>query len=157
MRHDATEGWFLDRGLPSALTPRVRARHLLARLAPALAAYVTVVVALLAVYFLTGTSEIYIDGAPTRAEQIVLAVIVLVVPLAVLAGWAVSRMQSRRAQSLVFVASVLILCVLTFMYVSARSVGDDEYKADFLDPLIEDLHVTLTARNRYRAELAHSD
>ncbi|HYO01713.1 MAG TPA: hypothetical protein VET27_07420 [Mycobacterium sp.] len=46
----------------------------------------------------------------------------------------------------------LILCVLTFMYVSARSVGDDEYKKVFLDPLIEDLHVTLIARNRYAAK-----
>jgi hypothetical protein len=43
----------------------------------------------------------------------------------------------------------LILCALTFMYVSARSVGDDEYKRDFLTPLIEDLHTTLIARNRY--------
>ena len=42
-------------------------------------------------------------------------------------------------------------CVaLTFMYVSARSVGDDEYERDFLNPLIEDLHVTLIARNRHR-------
>jgi hypothetical protein len=46
----------------------------------------------------------------------------------------------------------LILCALTFMYVSARSVGDDEYKRDFLTPLIEDLHNTLVARNRYRHE-----
>jgi hypothetical protein len=37
-----------------------------------------------------------------------------------------------------------------FMYVSARSVTDDEFKSRFLDPLIEDLHATLVARNRYR-------
>jgi hypothetical protein len=36
------------------------------------------------------------------------------------------------------------------MYVSARSVADDDYKRDFLSPLIEDLHVTLVGRNRYR-------
>jgi hypothetical protein len=46
----------------------------------------------------------------------------------------------------------LILFALTFMYVSARSVGDDDFKRDFLSPLIEDLHVTLIARNRYRGE-----
>lgn len=45
----------------------------------------------------------------------------------------------------------LIPCVLTFMYVSAKSVADNDYKSRFLDPLIEDLHVTLIARNRYRA------
>jgi hypothetical protein len=49
-----------------------------------------VVVALLAVFFIMGSSEIYIDGAPTPTEQIVLTVIALVVPLAVLAGWTVS-------------------------------------------------------------------
>jgi hypothetical protein len=43
----------------------------------------------------------------------------------------------------------LILFALTFMYVSPRSVSD-EYKRDFLVPLIEDLHVTFIARNRYR-------
>jgi hypothetical protein len=53
-------------------------------------------------------------------------------------------------QSLIHMA--LILCALTFMYVSARSAGDDEYKRDFLTPLIEDLHTTLIARNRYRNE-----
>lgn len=46
----------------------------------------------------------------------------------------------------------LILWALTFTYVSARPVGDDDYQRDFLDPLIEDLHVTLIARNRYRGE-----
>jgi hypothetical protein len=45
----------------------------------------------------------------------------------------------------------LILDALTFMYVSARSVADDEFRSRFLDPLIEDLHVTLIARNRYRS------
>ena len=44
----------------------------------------------------------------------------------------------------------LILAALTLMYVSARSVADDEFKRRFLNPLIEDLHVTLVARNRYR-------
>lgn len=41
------------------------------------------------------------------------------------------------------------LGTLTFMYVSARSVGDGEYRHQFLDPLIEDLKLTLLARNRY--------
>jgi len=42
----------------------------------------------------------------------------------------------------------LILAALTLMYVSARSVADDEFKCRFLDPLIEDLH--LVAPNGYR-------
>jgi hypothetical protein len=46
------------------------------------------------------------------------------------------------------------LGTLTFMYVSARSVGDGEYRHEFLDPLIEDLKVTLLARNRYLNNLS---
>jgi hypothetical protein len=45
----------------------------------------------------------------------------------------------------------LFLGALTFMYVSARAVGDGEYRTRFLDPLIDDLKSTLLARNRYRA------
>lgn len=45
---------------------------------------------------------------------------------------------------------VLFLGALTFMYISARAAGDAEYRSAFLDPLIDDLHTTLIARNRYR-------
>jgi hypothetical protein len=44
----------------------------------------------------------------------------------------------------------LFLGALTFMYISARAVGDGEYRSRFLDPLIDDLKLTLLARNRYR-------
>lgn len=111
MTFDAAGRWFLDRGLPSALTPRARSRDLVPRSAPALAAYATVVIALLVVYLLTGTSEIYIDGAPTPAEQVVLAVIALAAPLAVLAGWVVSRLGSRRAQTVVSLVSIAVAAV----------------------------------------------
>ena len=45
----------------------------------------------------------------------------------------------------------LFLGALTFMYLSARAVSDTEYRSHFLDPLIDDLRLTLVARNRYRA------
>jgi hypothetical protein len=48
----------------------------------------------------------------------------------------------------------LFLGALTFMYISARAAGDAEYRSTFLDPLIEDLHATLIARNRYRGSIA---
>ena len=48
----------------------------------------------------------------------------------------------------------LFLGALTFMYVSARAVGDGDYRSMFLDPLIDDLHATLIARNRYRGAVA---
>jgi MFS family permease len=48
----------------------------------------------------------------------------------------------------------LFLGALTFMYISARAAGDAEYRSTFLDPLIDDLHSTLIARNRYRGAIA---
>jgi hypothetical protein len=45
------------------------------------------VTALLVVYFLIGTSEVYIDGPPTPVERVVLAVIALALPLAGFIGW----------------------------------------------------------------------
>jgi hypothetical protein len=46
------------------------------------------------------------------------------------------------------------LGALTFMYLSARTVSDDEYRTKFFDPLIDDVRLTLRARNRYRAAVA---
>jgi MFS family permease len=46
------------------------------------------------------------------------------------------------------------LGALTFMYISARTTSDAEYRTRFFDPLIDDLRLTLTARNRYRAAVA---
>jgi hypothetical protein len=45
----------------------------------------------------------------------------------------------------------MFLGALTFMYLSARAVSDREYRSQFVDPLLDDLHLTLVARNRYRA------
>jgi hypothetical protein len=112
---DAAAGWFLKQGLPTALTPRARTRYLVSRSAPALAGYATVMVALLVVFFLTGSSEIYIDGAPTPAEQIVLAVIVLALPLALTVGWVVSRLCNRRTQSVSSIAAVVIAAVASMI------------------------------------------
>jgi hypothetical protein len=50
----------------------------------------------------------------------------------------------------------LFLGALTFMYISARAAGDAEYRSTFLDPLIDDLHTTLIARNRYRGAVGAS-
>ena len=46
------------------------------------------------------------------------------------------------------------LGALTFMYISARTADDDEYRTRFFDPLIDDVRLTLNARNRYRTALA---
>src|ERR1700756_3443138 len=67
---DVADRWFLARGMPAVLTSRARWRHLLPRSAPALAACAAVVTALLVAYVIIGTSEIYIDGAPTPVERL---------------------------------------------------------------------------------------
>lgn len=46
------------------------------------------------------------------------------------------------------------LGALTFMYMSARTASDTEYRTRFFDPLMDDLRLTLTARNRYRAAVS---
>ena len=48
----------------------------------------------------------------------------------------------------------MFLCAMTFMYISARAVGDADYRSRFIDPLIDDLRLTLVARSRYRAAVA---
>jgi hypothetical protein len=55
-------------------------------------------------------------------------------------------------QSLIQIS--MFLGAMTFMYVSARAVGDADYRSRFLDPLIDDLRLTLIARNRYRAAVS---
>ena len=52
-------------------------------------------------------------------------------------------------QSLIQVS--MFLGGMTFMYISARAVGDADYRSRFIDPLIDDLRLTLVARSRYRA------
>jgi len=51
----------------------------------------------------------------------------------------------------------LFLGALTFMYISARAAGDADYRSSFLDPLIDELHAALIARNRYRGNIAPRD
>jgi MFS family permease len=48
----------------------------------------------------------------------------------------------------------MFLGALTFMYVSARAIGDADQRTKFLDPLVEDLRLTLVARDRYRTYTA---
>ena len=69
----------------------------------------------------------------------------LQVATAIVLGWTVPVPDSLIHMS-------LFLGALTFMYISARAVGDADYRSTFLDPLIDDLHATLIARNRYRSD-----
>ncbi len=48
----------------------------------------------------------------------------------------------------------MFLTALTFMYLAARAVTDKEYRQQFVDPSLEDLLLTLVARDRYRTATA---
>lgn len=50
----------------------------------------------------------------------------------------------------------MFLSALTFMYLSARTFTDTEQRTRFLDPLVDDLRLTLVARDRYRTYTAAS-
>jgi hypothetical protein len=65
------------------------------------------------------------------------------------AGLGTNRVGYPIPVSQALIQMTLFLGALTFMYVSARAVGDGEYRYKFLDPLVEDLKLTLLARNRY--------
>ncbi len=49
------------------------------------------------------------------------------------------------------IQTTMMLTAITFMYLAAKAVTDKEYRAQFLDPLLADLRLTLVARDRYRS------
>jgi len=95
----AADGWFLDHGLPAVLRPGALVRRLWPRSAPALAAFAVFMANSALVVFITGKHTINIEGQPTRTEWFVLALIVLVLPIASLVGWMVSRISTLRGRA----------------------------------------------------------
>jgi hypothetical protein len=109
------------------------------------------------VVFVLATSQlvqISVVAAVTAGIYLVLGLIVLTPELlkewthvsrseAVVLGWTLPVPDSLIHMS-------LFLGALTFMCVSARAVGDGDYRSTFLDPRVDDLRVALIARNRYR-------
>jgi MFS family permease len=49
------------------------------------------------------------------------------------------------------IQTTMLLTAITFMYLSAKAVTDAQYRAQFLEPMLDNLGVTLRARARYRA------
>ena len=106
----AAESWFLERGLPGVLTRRGRWRRLWRRSAPLLAGVSTVVVCAGVISLAAGNRTIDIDNDPSAVEVLILAVLGLMIPLAFLVGWLVSRVTTpphRRLCSTVAVVAML--------------------------------------------------
>jgi hypothetical protein len=107
----AADRWFLERGLPAVLRPGALVRRLWPRSAPAFAALAVCMANSAVVVAVTGKHTIDIDGQPTRTEWFVLVLVVLVLPLAALAGWLVSRIATTRGRSVAATVSVVIAVV----------------------------------------------
>jgi hypothetical protein len=104
----AADAWFLDRGLPAVLRPGALVRRLWPRSAPALAGFAVFMANSALVVAITGKHTIDIDGHPTRTEWFILALLVLVLPIAVLVGWLVSRIATVRARSVAATVAMTI-------------------------------------------------
>ncbi|MBE1548715.1 MFS family permease [Mycobacterium sp. OAS707] len=102
----AADAWFLDHGLPAVLRPGALVRRLWPRSAPALAGFAVFMVNSALVVAITGKHAIDIEGNPTRSEWFVLALLVLVLPVAVLVGWLVSRIATLRGRTVAATVAV---------------------------------------------------
>lgn len=105
----AADRWFLQRGLPAVLRPGALVRRLWPRSAPAMATFAVFMANSILVVLVTGEHTIDIDGQPTRTEWFVLGLLVLVLPVAALVGWWVSRIESQRRRT---VAGVVAFAVV---------------------------------------------
>lgn len=103
----AADAWFLDRGLPAVLRPGRLVRRLWPRSAPALAAFAVFMVNSAVVVEVTGKHTIDIEGGPTRTEWFVLGLVVLVLPIASLVGWLVSRISTVRGRAVAATAALV--------------------------------------------------
>ena len=119
----AAETWFLDNGLPAVLRPGALVRRVWPRSAPALAGLAVYSMWSVVIVLITGKHTIDIDGHPTRTEWFVLALLVLVVPMTLVAGWRVSRIATLPARRIASTVAVVVAGVgAVFGGVSPRLV-----------------------------------
>lgn len=104
----AADAWFLDRGLPAVLRPGALVRRLWPRSAPVLTAFAVFMANSALVVLISGKHTINIEGEPTRSEWFVLALVVLVLPVAATAGWLVSRISTLGGRSVAATVAVTI-------------------------------------------------
>jgi hypothetical protein len=105
----AADRWFLGRGLPTVLRPGALVRRLWPRSAPAMAAFAVFMANSILTVAITGKHTINIEGEPTRTEWFILALLILVLPLAATAGWLVSRISSVRNRTVVATVSLAVV------------------------------------------------
>ena len=107
----AAEHWFLARGLPSMLRRGALLRQVWSRSAPALAAFAVIALNSIVIVVVTGQHTVDIPGRPDAAEGFVLALVVLVLPVAALAGWLVSRLKTPLREAMAGNAALAAIVV----------------------------------------------
>jgi hypothetical protein len=105
----SAEHWFLVHGLPSVLRPGALFRNAWQRSAPALTAGAVVALNSVLVVAVTGEHTVDIHGTPTRSQWFVLLFLLLVLPVATLTGWSVSKINSLRGRGIVSATAISII------------------------------------------------
>jgi hypothetical protein len=108
---EAAERWFLSRGLPAVLRPGALLRRVWSRSAPALAAVAVFALTSIIAVTVLGKRTINIDGRLDLAHGIVLAILVLVLPAAGVAGWFVAKTDSTVQRVLIADLAVAIIAL----------------------------------------------
>jgi hypothetical protein len=109
LQRRAAESWFLAHGLPSVLRPGALVRRVWPRSAPALGGFALFQAWSVVIVAITGRHTIDIDGHPTRTEWFVLALLVLVVPLAGVSGWLVARISTINGRRIASTVAVVVI------------------------------------------------
>jgi hypothetical protein len=106
--------WFLSRGLPAVVHRSSLLRRLWSRSAPALTGLALIAANSVAIVALSGQHTIDIAGRPDLRQSLVLGLLAVAFPLAALAGWLVSRIESpgRRSVAATAASAVIVLGVL---------------------------------------------
>src|SRR5690349_21659731 len=95
------ESWFLRHGLPSAVRGGRRWRGILARSAPALVGWATLLVSSLLIMLLSGDQDVDVDDDPTASQWLALVILVLL-PVTVLgSGWIAHRIRRPSTRRIV--------------------------------------------------------
>jgi MFS family permease len=101
--------WFLSRGLPAVVHRSSLLRRLWSRSAPALAGLALIAANSVAVVAISGEHTIDIAGRPDLRQSLVLGLLAVALPLAALAGWLVSRIESPGRRSVAATAALAVI------------------------------------------------
>lgn len=121
-QQEAAERWFLSRGLPAVLRPAALLHRVWSRSAPALAALGVVALNSLIVVAVSGQHSVDITGRPDLPEGVVLTLLTVMVPIAAVVGWLVSRITSTPKRIVIANAALGVIVLAVFFGGPARRV-----------------------------------